>query len=97
MNLVELDPPAAPKRTCSLPNLAWNASSSIPMPSGQNHREMLFVQHHAASTISRGTCEGFLALHSVPAAYRLPVCGDGALSVLSSSSTMCGCATHRQP
>lgn len=57
MNLVELDAPAAPKRTCSLPNLAWNGSPR------QNHRDtLLFFQQHAASTLSRGACEASVGL-----------------------------------
>lgn len=88
MNLVELDAPAAPKRTCSLPNLSWNgASRSIK----QNHRDtLLFLkqQHALSSALSRGTCEGSLGLLSVPAAQgRLPVLcmvvADCFLSLLS--------------
>lgn len=65
MNLVELDAPAAPKRTCSLPNLPslpnfGHHSSAAIIPSRQSHRDtLMFFQQHAASTLSRGACEGF--------------------------------------
>lgn len=61
MNLVELDAPAAPKRTCSLPNLAWTGTitTSSVVPGRQAHRDtLLFFQQHAASTLSRGALGG---------------------------------------
>lgn len=98
MNLVELDAPAAPKRTCSLPNLPslpnfGHHSSAAIIPSRQSHRDtLMFFQQHAASTLSRGACEGF--------ARPCLVCplrgGRRLLAVLSSvSCAWCGvCAIH---
>ena len=90
MNLVELDAPAAPKRTCSLPNLAWNGSSSNIIPSSRQSRDtLLFFQQHAASTLSRGACEGFTGLSCGYGASRLPGCGLFACS-LPRSGTLDG-------
>ncbi|CAB1108531.1 unnamed protein product [Ectocarpus sp. CCAP 1310/34] len=62
LNLFELDTPAAPKRTCSLPsNLGSFSSSSISSSSSfslsvrQNQERLLFLQQHAASTLAQGT------------------------------------------
>ncbi|CAN0464845.1 unnamed protein product, partial [Ectocarpus sp. 12 AP-2014] len=61
LNLFELDTPAAPKRTCSLPsNLGSFSSSSIGSSSfslsvRQNQERLLFLQQHAASTLAQGT------------------------------------------
>ncbi|CAN0394138.1 unnamed protein product, partial [Ectocarpus sp. 8 AP-2014] len=63
LNLFELDTPAAPKRTCSLPSNLGSFSSSSCGSSGssfsisvrQNQERLLFLQQHAASTLAQGT------------------------------------------
>ncbi|CAN0074608.1 unnamed protein product [Ectocarpus sp. 6 AP-2014] len=65
LNLFELDTPAAPKRTCSLPsNLGSFSSSSSSSSCGssgssfvvrQNQERLLFLQQHEASTLAQGT------------------------------------------
>ncbi|CAN0519487.1 unnamed protein product, partial [Ectocarpus sp. 12 AP-2014] len=62
LNLFELDTPAAPKRTCSLPsNLgsfsisSIGSSSSFSLSVRQNQERLLFLQQHAASTLAQGT------------------------------------------
>lgn len=100
MNLVELDAPAAPKRTCSLPNLAWNSTQASSIIPRQNHRDtLLFFQQHAASTLSRGALRGLsrpaLCLRCTQRRRRF--CGWVRGRALSPrlSVVMCGVSQHK--
>ncbi len=99
LNLVELDTPsAAPKRTCSLPNLSWSDASSSSF--GQSHRDtLLFLQQQHAAAEAAALSGGACARGRRRPLTFLPACPRRARAVFSILGGACvrSCVLATQP